>query len=52
MKRVHRRIHVGIWLLVAPAMAAMIWLAVSLRPSPTVNPSLPAPLIEETASVP
>ncbi|MEE9380014.1 MAG: hypothetical protein V3V03_01285 [Hyphomonadaceae bacterium] len=47
MKRAHRRTHLLIWLVLGPAMAAILWLAISLRPAAPVNDDLPVSLIEE-----
>lgn len=52
MKRAHQRSHIGIWLVLTPAMAAIIWLAVNLRPSVPINPSLPSALVDEVSDVP
>ena len=48
MKRPHRYAHVLIWLILAPLLAAVIYLSVKLRPADPVNPELPAGLAEET----
>ncbi len=49
MKRAHRRAHALLWLILAPAMAATIWLSLRARPADDilVNPELPPSLIEE-----
>ncbi|MEL6257467.1 MAG: hypothetical protein AAFQ67_00225 [Pseudomonadota bacterium] len=51
MKRAHRRNHFVIWLLMGPALAAIIYLALSVRPAPDAldNDALPDFLSEETA---
>ena len=47
MKRTHRRSHFLIWLLLAPAIAGIIYFSVSLRPSQPTNDVLPDALTTE-----
>lgn len=47
MKRAHRTLHQIIWLVLGPVMAAILWLAVTLRPAEPVNDELPTSLTEE-----
>ena len=47
MKRAHRKAHLLVWLLIAPVLGAIIYLAVVNRPEAPVNPELPAELILE-----
>ncbi|MEM7640303.1 MAG: hypothetical protein AAF269_14710 [Pseudomonadota bacterium] len=47
MKRAHRRNHFLIWLLLGPAMFAIIILAVLNRPDAPMNDSLPDSLTQE-----
>lgn len=48
MKRTHRPAHKLIWLILAPVLAAIILIALNVRPDAPVNDTLPAPLSEET----
>ena len=51
MKRAHRRSHLILWLVLTPVLAALLVLAVKVRPDAPVNDTLPAaltgPLAEE-----
>ena len=47
MKRAHRKNHLLIWLLLGPAMIAIIILAVLNRPDAVENDRLPASLTQE-----
>ncbi|MEL6827525.1 MAG: hypothetical protein AAFN91_14860 [Pseudomonadota bacterium] len=47
MKRAHRKNHLLIWLLLGPAMFAIIILAVLNRPDAVVNDRLPDSLTQE-----
>lgn len=47
MKRTHRKTHVFIWLVLGPAIIAVLLLAVLHRPADPVNESLPDVLREE-----
>lgn len=47
MKRAHRKMHLGVWLLLGPIMVATIFLAVTYRPAEPFNDALPASLVEE-----
>lgn len=47
MRRAHRTLHLGLWILLIPALALIAWLALSHDPGSTENESLPASLIEE-----
>ena len=47
MKRAHRNAHIGLWIVLTPLMAAIIFLAVSLRPVAPVNAELPTALTTE-----
>lgn len=47
MKRAHRKLHLTIWLLLAPLILAVLALAVLERPSEPVNEALPPQLIDE-----
>ena len=49
MKRVQRKIHFVIWLVLAPLIAVVLWLALSHRPEAPVNPELPEALVEEAS---
>lgn len=49
MKRAHRKTHLFVWLLLAPSLFAIVWLAVMYRPADPVNELLPELLIEETS---
>jgi len=49
MKRVHRSAHRMVWLLLAPAIAAVLWLAITNRPGPLVNDTLPPSIITDEA---
>ncbi|MEO0722484.1 MAG: hypothetical protein AAFY43_10090 [Pseudomonadota bacterium] len=47
MKRAHRSAHRFIWLLLPPAIAVILWLALTERPDEPVNATLPYALSEE-----
>lgn len=47
MKRAHRNTHRLIWIILAPVLAVLFWLALEVRPGPIVNDSLPPALSEE-----
>lgn len=47
MKRAHRRLHVLTWLVLAPVLAAVLWLAVTHRQLEPVNETLPSVVLEE-----
>lgn len=47
MKRSHRTMHRLVWLLLAPALAAIIVIALQARPGEPVNDALPAELLLE-----
>ena len=47
MKRRHRSFHLMIWLILAPAITAILYLAFTLRPAETVDNALPNILVEE-----
>lgn len=47
MKRVHRKSHLLLWLILGPVIFATIILAVLNRPPAPVNDALPDALIEE-----
>jgi len=47
MKRAQRRTHLATWLVLAPILIGVIFLAVSQRPAAPVNDSIPASLTEE-----
>jgi hypothetical protein len=47
MKRAHRTAHRLIWLILGPALAGLLWLAVTVRPDDPVNPALPDALPHE-----
>ncbi|MEM6535371.1 MAG: hypothetical protein AAF613_07000 [Pseudomonadota bacterium] len=49
MKRAHRKMHLVLWLLLAPAVFAIVMLAVMYRPADPVNDLLPDLLIEEAS---
>ena len=49
MKRAHRKTHLILWLILGPAIFAIITLAVLQRPATPVNDTLPGPLIEEAS---
>ena len=46
MKRKHRKAHFLLWLVLGPAIAAILLLAVTERPASPVNDNLPNTLIE------
>ena len=41
MKRAHRRLHVLIWLVLAPLIAIVLWVALQHRPAEPINDTLP-----------
>lgn len=47
MKRAHKRNHLIIWAVLAPVLALILWLALSLRPAEPVNDELPQALATE-----
>ncbi len=47
MKRSHRSAHRLIWLLLTPAIALVIWLAITMKPAEPVNDALPGALSGE-----
>jgi len=47
MKRRQRHLHLTIWFLLMPAIVAILYLAITLRPSEPVDNALPESLIEE-----
>lgn len=47
MKRAHRKLHLMIWLLLAPLILLVLTLAVLERPSEPVNEALPPQLTDE-----
>ena len=47
MRRAHRTMHLGLWIVLVPALAVIAWLALSFDPASTENDSLPPSLIEE-----
>ncbi|MEM1140291.1 MAG: hypothetical protein AAGH45_10460 [Pseudomonadota bacterium] len=47
MKRTHRKTHLVLWLVLAPAMGGLLWLAISHRPVPPINEVLPTALTSE-----
>lgn len=49
MRRAHRNMHVLMWLLIAPALALLLFLALSDRQSIPVNDALPEALQTETS---
>ncbi|MEL6448162.1 MAG: hypothetical protein AAFQ62_09490 [Pseudomonadota bacterium] len=49
MRRAHRKAHVALWLLIAPALVAVLYLALSARQSVPVNDALPEVLQTEGA---
>lgn len=49
MTKGRRAGHRLMWLILAPVLAAVVWLAISLRPAEPINEALPAPLIEEAS---
>ena len=45
MKKPHRRVHLLMWVVIAPvALGVVIWAATALQPSPTTVEALPAVL--------
>lgn len=46
MKRQHRRRHLITWLILPPVLAAILWLAIQVRPDAPLNETLPSSLIE------
>ncbi|MEL7128947.1 MAG: hypothetical protein AAGK23_05320 [Pseudomonadota bacterium] len=48
MKRAHRRAHAILWLMLTPAIAAILWFAITDRPDAPVNETLPPILTGET----
>ena len=49
MKRTHRSAHRLIWLLLAPILAAIVIIALQVRPAAPVNDALPEALSEEAS---
>lgn len=49
MRRAHRNAHALMWLLIAPALAALLFLALSDRQSTPVNDALPEVLQSEAS---
>ncbi len=49
MRRAHRKAHVALWLLIAPALVVVLYLALSARQSVPVNESLPEALQTESS---
>ncbi|MEM6810568.1 MAG: hypothetical protein AAGA41_02190 [Pseudomonadota bacterium] len=49
MRRAHRKAHVALWLLITPALAVVLYLALTDRQSVPVNDSLPGVLQTEGA---
>lgn len=49
MKRGQRKLHLFAWLLLGPAMIAVLFLAVQQRPAAPINDALPAEVLEETS---
>lgn len=47
MKRAHQKAHLLIWFVLGPALLAVIYFAVNLRPDTPVNDTLPASLSAE-----
>lgn len=47
MKSAHRAAHRVIWLVLAPAIAVVIWLALAHRPAEPLNNALPGALSAE-----
>ncbi|MEO0607783.1 MAG: hypothetical protein AAFY82_06095 [Pseudomonadota bacterium] len=47
MKRAHRTSHLVMWLVLAPVLLGLLWLALLVRPDAPVNDPLPEALIEE-----
>lgn len=46
MKRAHRKAHLIMWLVLTPAIAAVLVLALTQRPEAPINNALPDVLIE------
>ena len=49
MKRAHRRLHLVLWFALAPALAAVLWLALTERQSMPVYDTLPDVLTESAS---
>ena len=47
MRRAHRRAHIAMWLLIAPALAVVLFLALGERRPEPVNEALPDALKTE-----
>ena len=47
MRRAHRKAHIAMWLIIAPALAVVLFLALSQRQAEPVNASLPEALQTE-----
>lgn len=47
MKRAHRKMHLAVWIIIGPAVMAILVLAVLNRPNAPVNDALPDALIED-----
>lgn len=47
MRRAHRRVHIAMWLIIAPALAVVLFLALSQRQAEPVNDALPEALRTE-----
>jgi len=48
MKRVHRRRHLAIWILLVPIIGFIVWQAIIERPDAPVLDTLPISLLEES----
>ncbi|MEO0617452.1 MAG: hypothetical protein AAFY69_15090 [Pseudomonadota bacterium] len=49
MRRAHRKAHAALWLLITPALVAVLYLALSSRQSLPVNETLPEALQTEAS---
>ena len=49
MRRAHRKAHIALWLILTPALVAVLYLALSARQSVPVNDALPEALQTEGA---
>lgn len=47
MKRRNRKMHLALWLVIAPAIATVLYFAITLRPADPVDSALPDILLEE-----
>lgn len=49
MKRIHRRMHLVIWMLLVPTLVVMLVVGMKALPTEPVNEALPASLTDRSA---